>query len=388
MIVVVGAGPAGLALGYHLQRRGADFCMLEQSQAGATWAQHYEHLHLHSLKQVSGLPGYPMPAEYPDFPSKQQFHAYLQAYAAHFALPIRSGVRLEQLSPLHDHPRSAWQLHIQDSQQTRLEQLSADIVVMATGIWQQPYMPHFPGQESFPGDILHANAYQRPQDFAGKRVLVVGSGNSGAEIAVKVSEVAESVGIVIRDGVAMVAHPRSALRARIAAALLRRVPAALSNAYLARNRPDFSHLGLPLPDKPPLQHYPVVGFHLAEAVAAGNVQVYSSIARLQAEQVHFEDGKQQAFDSIILATGYRPALSIFGTALSDDPQELQAGRSSHYQTLFYLGYRYPVVEAWLQAIGRVSADTAQAIVTLQQQMSNSSKPSDTQRSAGQPFVSR
>jgi len=166
VIIVVGAGPAGLAMAYELQRRGLAYRVLERERVGAAWTHHYDRLHLHTLKAVSGLPGLPMPASYPSFPSAAQFHAYLRAYATHFALKISTGVSLERA----DFAQGQWQLH------TSAGPLSAKLLVLATGIWSAPVRPAIPGEAEFGGPIIHSRDYHNPQPYAGQRVLVVGTG--------------------------------------------------------------------------------------------------------------------------------------------------------------------------------------------------------------------
>jgi putative flavoprotein involved in K+ transport len=355
MIIVVGAGAAGLATAYYLQQRGLDYCVLEKDTVGATWLQHYDRLHLHTLKEVSALPGLPMPADYPRFPSAPQVQAYLQQYARHFRLNIREGVRVQRA----DYGPAGW--HLQTSQGA----LSADTLIVTTGIWSTPVEPELPGREQFGGQIIHASAYRNPQPFHGQRVLVVGAGNSGAEIAAELGEQGIETGIAIRSGTAFVPHPRSPLAMRVIAWFFRHVPPRIGGPLLAAARRTFDHIGIPTHPDAPLGVYPVVGYALPEAVQAGRVQVYPGLAGFAPGRACFDDGQQVPFDAVILATGYRPTVQFVQHELAFDaqgqPRLDEAGRSTRNPHLYCVGFWYPITEGWLQAIGRVARQTVEAL---------------------------
>jgi cation diffusion facilitator CzcD-associated flavoprotein CzcO len=352
-VLLIGAGGAGLATSYYLQRQGIDHLILEQQQVGATWTKHYDRLHLHTLKQVSGLPGLPMPADYPTFPAGEQVSAYLRQYAAHFALPVIEGIAVQQAR------YEAGEWHVQTSQGT----FCAALLVVATGIWHTPYMPHLAGQEEFGGRIVHANVYDRPQSFAGQRVLVVGVGNSGTEIAVDLGEHGIETGIATRSGVTFVRYPRSPLGMRLMAWFFRIVPQRVREWALRRvRRRRFDQLGLPPASE--VDAYPVVGFELPEAVAAGQVQVYGGIERLLPGQVQFADGQVVPFDTIIMATGYRPTVGFVQDELDFDAAGfplLDEGRSTRNPQLYTVGFRYPTTEGWFQSIGYTARRVARRV---------------------------
>lgn len=355
-IVVVGAGPAGLAVAHGLARRGLDYRVLERGRVGEAWHHHYDRLSLHTLKQVSALPGLPMPADYPRFPGRAQFLAYLEQYARHCALRIDEGVELHHAG---DDGRR-WQLA------TSRGDIQASVLVMATGIWSAPVRPHIPGEAAFGGPIVHSRDYRNPQPFHGRRVLVVGAGNSGSEIAVDLAGHGVAVALAVRSGVAYVPEPRSATLVRLAPWLLRRLPRPLAERLLRRR--DFRHLGLPLPPGSPLGHVPVVGYELPAAVAAGSVAVHPGLERLEHGRAWFADGRSAACDAVILATGYRPALDPVAHALALDdrgrPLLDRDGRSITNPRLVCVGYSYPTTEGWLQAIGRVAGRAAAGIAAL------------------------
>lgn len=352
MIIIVGAGPAGLATAYYLQKYNLPYRIVEKHSIGYSWQNHYDTLQLHTLKGVSALPGLPMPDAYPPFPNKDEVVAYLRSYAAHFDLAIDEGVEVLTATREGD----GWHL------QTNRGRVMADMLVVATGIWSTPHRPEWPGQVHFAGEIIHANDYQNPDAFRGKRVLVVGAGNSGAEIAAELGAAGVVTGIAIRRGMTFVRYPRTAWMAAAAARFARYAPAWLTNLLLRRLRPTFEHLGIPVHPDPPTQAYPVVGLEFPEAVAAGQVTLYPDIEHLAAHCVHFTDGRAAPFDAIILATGYKPTIGFIRPVPELDAwgRLAESCRTSHPH-LYCVGFYYPATEGWLQSVGRQSHRVVQQI---------------------------
>ncbi len=355
MILVVGAGPAGLSVAHYLQQRRLPYQVLERHTVGYAWRNHYDRLHLHTLKQVSHLPGMPMPADYPAFPSAAQFQAYLEQYARRLRLNIACDVDVTHAAWMGE----SWRL--ETSQGIR----SGTTLIVATGIWSTPYRPRFTCEETFGGTILHARDYHNPEPFRRQRVLVVGAGNSGTEIAVDLSEHGVATGIAIRTGTTFALHPRHASAVQAAAWLLRTVPRPAGEWLLRRARRDFSAVGIQPPDGPLLDAYPVVGYSLPAAVTAGNITLYGGIARFTPGGVQFADGHAGPFDTIILATGYRPSVQFVAHELDFDAQGWpvvdQYWRSQRNPQLICVGFRYPATEGWLQAIGRVARTAVRGI---------------------------
>lgn len=345
-IGIVGAGPAGLAIAYYLQKYGLPYRVLEKRAIGFSWQNHYDRLHLHTLKAVSALPGLPMPASYPRFPSAQQFQTYLADYAQHFALRVETGVEVVRA----DYAANGWHL------QTTQGEQRCGVLVVATGIWNTPHRPTFVGQDQFAGPIIHVCDYRSPQPFVGQRMLVVGAGNSGAEVAVDLSAQGIETSIAVRSGVTFVPFPRSALAMRLLAWFFRQAPRPLGERFLRAVRRDFGSLGLPLPATPLVDAYPVVGYGLPEAVRAGRVRVYGGIERFIPGGVRFAAGHEAPFDTVILATGYRPTVDFVRHELElvAGWPRLQQGRAPRNPQLFCIGFDYPATEGWLQALGRMA----------------------------------
>ncbi|MCD9625684.1 flavin-containing monooxygenase [Rhabdothermincola salaria] len=354
--VIVGAGAAGLAVARQLQRRSIGAVLLEQGATGHVWGEHYEGLRLHTLKQVSALPCLRMPAGLPDFPPGEDVRDYLADYRAHFGLDVREGVRVQSAT----WAAGEWQIR------TTSGDLTARTLVAATGIWSRPVRPAIEGLSAFAGPVIHSAEYRRAGPFAGRRVLVVGAGNSGSEIAVDLAAAGAAVAISVRSGVLFVPRPRSAWRSALSAFVLRHVPDRLASALIDSVRPDFSDLGLPPPEGLSARAYPVVGYELPEAVRTGRVDVVGAIDRFETEAVIFSDGSRRPIDAVVLATGFRPALdwlddsvvrySDAGTPVVDD-----RWRSVAQPTLSCVGFDYPNTEGWFQALGRVSKQAAAGV---------------------------
>jgi putative flavoprotein involved in K+ transport len=182
-VVVIGGGQSGLAVGYFLRRTGLDFEILDANQGpGGAWPLAWDSLHLFSPAQWSSLPGWPMPpVPGGGYPDRDHVAAYLAAYEERYRLPIRRPVRVEAVE------RAGDRLLVR----TDAGRWTASAVVSATGGASRPFVPDYPGAESFRGRKLHSSSYRSPREFAGQRVLVVGGGNSGAQILAELSLVAE-----------------------------------------------------------------------------------------------------------------------------------------------------------------------------------------------------
>lgn len=369
--MIIGAGAAGLATAYHLQQLGLAFTIFEKETAGSTWGKHYRGLKLHSLKQVSALPGLAMPDDYPPFPSGPEMKAYLQSYAEHFKFPVEhteiTNIDFKDLE-------KKWELH------SSSEVHEADIIVIATGIWHSPKSPSDLEHHlaKFSGEQLQAKDYRKPEDISGKSVLVIGAGNSGAEIASQLAEAGKDVSILVRDGLLMLPYPKSWVGSSLTSNLLRHLPPSISNKYLASTRKGYPELGLPLPSKKSaLEAYPVISEDFVPLVKQGKIRVVKGIRNISGKEITFGESKHhkpqrlatntittENVDSIILATGYRGNFSAFNTYLEENEHGfpiLDNYQSTLNKQLFCVGYDYPATEAWLQAIKRSSKEVVKDI---------------------------
>ena len=339
-----------------LQRRSLDSVVLEQASTGHVWAEHYDGLRLHTLKAVSALPCLGMPDRLPDFPSGPQVRDYLVEYRRHFDIEVREGVRV------HSAQRDdrTWLLR------TDAGDLRTPVLVAATGIWSRPVRPDIPGLSRFPGQVVHSADYRNPAPFAGRRVLVIGAGNSGCEISAGLGGVAGSVSLSVRSNVLFVPRPDSAVRSRVGASVLRLAPRRVASWLVDRVRHDHTDIGLPPPARHSAENYPVVGDELPDAVRTGKVEIVGGVRAFDGDEVRYDDGSSARIDDVVLATGFRPALdwlddSALRYSRTGTPVVDQYWRSVRDRRLVCVGFDYPNTEGWLQAIGRVSRQAASGV---------------------------
>ncbi|MGP4044175.1 flavin-containing monooxygenase [Streptomyces sp. 2A115] len=311
-VYVIGGGPGGLAAAYALRAHGVRAVVLEKSeQVGASWRRHYDRLHLHTTRRLSGLPGLRMPRSFGRWVSRDNVVRYLEKYAEHHELEIVTGVEVSRVEPLGD--GSGWLLHA-----TGGRELTGSAVVVATGYNHTPRVPEWPGRDAYKGELLHAGEYRNPAPYAGRDVLVVGVGNTGAEIAVDLVEGgAQRVRLSVRTAPHIVRRSTAGWAAQNTAVLVRRLPVGLVDRMarpLAKlSVPDLSAKGLPRPDTGLYSRVnegsiPVQDVGLIDAVRKGRVEVVAAVDGFEDGKVVLANGDRIGPDVVIAATGYRRAL--------------------------------------------------------------------------------
>ncbi|MGW7261883.1 flavin-containing monooxygenase [Streptomyces sp. NPDC054842] len=309
-VYVIGGGPGGLSAAYALRSRGVRAVVLERSdRVGASWRRHYDRLHLHTTRRLSALPGLAMPRSFGRWVSRDNVVRYLEKYAEHHELEIVTGVEVSRIERSGDD----WLLHA-----TGGRRLTGSAVVVATGHNHTPRLPDWPGRDAYTGELLHAGEYRNAAPYAGRDVLVVGIGNTGAEIAVDLVEGGASrVRLAVRTAPHIVRRSTAGWAAQFTGILVRRLPVRLVDRLagpLARvSVPDLSSHGLPRPDTGLYSRVregaiPVQDVGLLDAVRKGRVEIVGAVESFEDGKVVLAGGDRIGPDVVIAATGYRRAL--------------------------------------------------------------------------------
>lgn len=341
-VLIVGAGAAGLATARELQRRRVSFRILERgASAGQTWHDLYDSLRLHTGRHLSALPGLRMPRGTPLFPTRLDYFAYLRTYAEKHGIEVETGTTVQSLTQ----NGAGW------IATTPHERIRTHAIVIATGIVANPFLPEFAGRaefESAGGRVLHSVQYRRPEPFAGRRVLVVGIGNSGGEIGSELARSGVDVTMAVRSGANVVPLTIAGVPIQYLATVVRKLPRPTQERVVAAvRRLSEKRRGppvLPVPQHSALDAIPLIGFHLVDEIRAGRVHVRPGVEAMTAAGVRFFDGREEHFDDIILATGFRPALAPLGAAVRRDARgfAVRTDRisSADHETLFFVGHNY------------------------------------------------
>jgi putative flavoprotein involved in K+ transport len=343
-VVVVGGGQAGLAVGYHLRRLGLDFVILDaQARAGGAWQHAWDSLHLFSPAAYSSLPGRPMPVQTDKtYPDAHHVVSYLTGYEQRYDLPVRRPVHVRKVR------RDGERLRVEADSGTWL----ARTVISATGTWWRPFLPVVSGHGTYRGRLLHAAGYRSPQAFTGQRVIVVGGGNSGAQIAADLAGHTDLQWITRRpprflpdtiDGRALFDTATARRRALDGGAADTAGVAALGDIVAV----------------PPVR----------AARDAGLLKAQPMFARLAPQGVEWSDGSRSQADAVIWCTGFRPALSYLaplGLRRTNGHIPTSGTRSIEEPRLYLLGYGdwTGPASATLIGVGRPARETAGQIADL------------------------
>lgn len=309
-VVIIGAGPAGLGVAGCLGQRGLRARLIEKSGAvGASWRSHYERLHLHTVKALSALPGMPFPADAPRYVPRQGVVDYLASYAGRHALEPEFAQEVAAI----EREQGQWRIKSATNRQWRTSH-----VVVATGANHTPRQPELAGHAGYAGRVLHSHAYRNAAPFASQRVLVVGMGNTGAEIALDLAEQGVHTALSVRSPVNMVYRDVLGRPTQLTSIALARLPRAWGDTLAGWLRDltvgDLSRHGLHTPSVSPLRQLreygktPVIDVGTLARIKRGDIAVHPGIDRLTPTGVRFVDGTEHAFDALILATGYEARL--------------------------------------------------------------------------------
>jgi indole-3-pyruvate monooxygenase len=366
--LIIGAGPAGLAVAACLKQCGVPFILLEQGErVGRAWHEHYDRLHLHTSRGMSGLPGYPMPRSYPRYPSREQVTAYLADYAAHFGLEPHFNQRLVRAERVDGH----WLAQTDDRRYT------AESLVLATGYTRKPHVPTWPGRDDYTGPVLHSSEYRNGRPFTGQDVLVVGFGNSGGEIAVDLYEHGARPSIAVRSPVNIIPRDTLGISSLQWNLLLSRLPgrlgdlvaaplvyASVGNVYkhgLRKNR-----VG-PIEQIKTEEQVPLIDVGTVKLIKSGALPLYPGLERFTPGGVVFSDGRACDFDAVVLATGYRPDVGELipqaGEAIAPGGVPVASGCELGLPGLYVCGFTISRT-GMLREIGIEARQIAEAIAAV------------------------
>ena len=341
--VVVGGGAAGLSAAGALSRRGIASVVLEEDAAiGGTWARRYDRLHLHTVRRFSGLAHFPIPRSYPTYLSRDQVVAYLREYAQHFSLKVVTGTAARSV----ERDGSEWIVATQDDDPWR-----ARVVVIATGQYRRPIVPDWPGREQFRGRLTHSSTYTNAAPYLGQRVLVVGAGNSGAEIATDLIDAgAASVAISVRTPPPIVPRDPFGMPVQRTSLLLSALPPAIANR-IGRTTArlvfgDLTRYGMPAAEFNPYttRRVPLIDVGFVDALQRGRVTVRPAVERLAPDGAVFADGSTGTFDAIVAATGFTSGLedlvALPGVIDEHGEPRGRAGDPTSLPGLYFIGFTH------------------------------------------------
>jgi Flavin-binding monooxygenase-like len=316
---IIGAGPSGLAAAAAFRKHGVAYDHLERhTSVGGLWdlanpgTAMYESAHLISSRTMSGFVGFPMPADYPDYPKREQVLNYLRAFA-----------RKNDLEPQVEFGRTVERVDRRDDHAVVVSNGEARTyrgVVCASGLNWEPLLPEYEGH--FAGELRHAITYKHPSEFEGKRVVIIGLGNSGADIACDAVHRARSVVVSTRRGYHFIPKFIFGKPADVFAHDGPQLPLWLERpifAFLQRLLVgDVSRLGMPKPDHAVLQSHPLVNDQLLHHLQHGNVSLKGAVRGFNGSTVQFVDGSEAEADFVLMATGYSRRIAYLPAGTFDD----------------------------------------------------------------------
>ncbi|GGK26450.1 monooxygenase [Pilimelia terevasa] len=318
-VCVIGAGAAGLAAVKNLREHGFEVdCYERETDVGGLWNWRHERspvtaaTHLITSRPLTGYPDFPMPDHWPDYPHHSQFRDYLERYAAHFDLrrDIWFGTEVHRVSPTHD---LRWDVSTGGTGGAGPRRVTRYAgLVVANGHHWDPVLPAYPGQDAYLGRLLHAAECKEPAALRDRRVLVVGGGNTAADLAVAAASPAAATWYSTRRGYwlypkYLLGRPLDQAAARLRALRLpRRWRRRLLAGLLRHAVGEPTRLGLPRPDHPPLGTHPTVNSMLPHHIGHGLVTPVADIDRFTAHGVILADGRTIDPEVVVFATGYRP----------------------------------------------------------------------------------
>lgn len=325
-VCIIGAGSSGIVAAKALKEHGISFdCFERGSGIGGNWrfrndngmSAAYASLHINTSKERMAYSDYPMPDDYPDYPHHSQILEYFENYVDHFGIRphIHFQTTVKSCKPTED---GRWRVDVETGGNTVSHIYNG--LVVANGHHWDPKLPDFPG--TFHGHTRHAHAYETPEGLEGKRVLVVGIGNSGVDIACECSRVAAATYLSSRRSAHILpkyafGRPIDQFSSPAGSHLPLALQRLIYSLILKVSRGSQTAYGVPEPDHRLLEAHPTISADLLNLVGHGRIKMKPNLAELRGDRVHFVDGSEEEIDEIIYATGYQVSFPFFDAEILD-----------------------------------------------------------------------
>lgn len=373
-VLIIGAGPAGLAVAGRLRKRGVDFELIEKSdRIASSWHGHYDRLHLHTVKQLSHLPHLPFPEDYPIYVPRLDLIHYYENYAHEFGIRPHFNHAVTQVKK----EDGVWKVTCENG-----KVFSAGQVVVATGANHVPQRPGWEGEEVFQGSIIHSRDYKNTEPFAGKKVLIVGMGNTGAEIALDLAEHHVDTTISVRSPVTIVPRDVFGNPVQLTAKKLDRLPLGIGDWVGTVVRKlvigDLSKYGVPMSKVHPAVQLketgktPLIDLGTVALIKSGKIKVVGDLAHFTSNAVQLRSGESLDIDAVILATGYSSQLEHFIDNVGPELDRFQypkspVAKAPNNKGLYFVGFDNYKLGGIL---GTILADSEVVVEAIERELKN------------------
>lgn len=342
--LIIGAGPGGLAVAGRLRQQNIPFEIIEKTDKIAwTWHNHYDRLLLHTVKQFSHLPGLPFPEDYPLYVPKDDLARYYENYAKHFNITPHFNSAATAVNKEGD----KWAVDTSDG-----KHFLANHVIVASGVNRVPFSPTWPGQDDFKGEIVHSRTYKNAKPFLGKKVLVIGMGNTGAELALDLAESDVEVYISVRSPITVVPRDVNGRPVQVTGKMLEKIPFGLGDWLGTQIRKivigDLSKYGLPMSKVHPAVQLretgktPIIDLGTVAMIKNGKIKILPNVTEFHDQGMKFVDGENRDFDVVLLATGYKADLHEFVPTIEGmlDKNQCPKGPigTGEHKGLYFVGF--------------------------------------------------
>jgi hypothetical protein len=344
---IIGAGFSGLGVAAAFRKNGIEYEQFEAADGiGGNWHHGvYETVHIISSRRTTEYTDFPMPSSWPDFPSANQMLEYLNAYADHHDLRrrIRLSTRVTRIEPA-DVEAGTWRIFWESANGEHGERTFAGVVVCNGHHWASR-MPEYPG--TFTGEMIHSKSYKTPSQLAGKRVLVIGGGNSACDIAVEAARFARAAHISMRRGYWFL--PKTFLGVPLVELMQPWMPP-VAQRMVARAMAriavgPYERYGLQHPDHRPFDRHPTINSELLYSLRHGRITPHPDIRRWQGGTVEFVDGEKVEIDLVIAATGYDVSFPFLAEGVVEwkdgYPQLIGGLMPSDHKNIYFFGLGQP-----------------------------------------------